>query len=669
MCLCGNPACINVGKHPHPVYAPNGLLNATVNAEEINKWPDDINIGLALNISNLIAIDIDAYKGDAERLSALEETLGELPETLMQLSGSGDGYHALYVAPDFPIKGSLGGITMRGRNYIVVSPSLHKSGKRYAWVNTAEVATLPDAWLDALRKDTTVDAAGIPDEEPAWLKGIGDDARYQACKEYVDRQDGETYQVSPPSLTWNVVRNAVRGYALRDADRAYTLLQTYNARCIPPWPDDKFAYKINKAYGEAVTPEWGGHLKPISVDLEEIGLTVITDDVPITADAVLLQEAYQDVKAALNVTIDNTVHLLFENAQGLFDREYPATVWLVNGLITAGGIAVIATEPKAAKTWAATEVALAVSTGTKAFGHYETTKGPVAYFYAEDIGQSIRNRLRALAKARGIDPRVAAENLHVEPRGSYIDLTKPTDIALIVASVRKIGTISLLVLDPLRDIHTGEENSADSMAPVMKHLKILSNILSCTVLFIHHSNKGNGDGKRNKRGGGRMRGSNVIWGSLDSALYFDGLSGNGENQFTNTVESQVKGAKSSGYFNLTLDIIDGLDGTAIDARWSVTKDVTSIKTVDTLEMKINEIIDTLGVNMKPLGTNDLVTRCKGSKTTVVAATLEAEKRGLITHPPGRAHGYVLTEAGKRFFAGQEAPEAPAGKSIASAFLK
>ncbi len=172
---------------------------------------------------------------------------------------------------------------------------------------------------------------------------------------------------------------------------------------------------------------------------------------------------------------------------------------------------------------------------------------------------------------------------------------------------------------------------------------------------MHHSNKGSGDGKRAKRGGGRMRGSNVIWGSLDSALYFDGLTGNGENEFTNSVESAVKGAKSAGYFDLTLRITDGMDGTAINAEWQVTRDAAKTPTTrvaDNLEVKIAEVVDVLGVQSKPMSIRELQVKIRGGNTILCAATQACEQRGFITHPPGRAHGYVLTELGKKFFAGQ-----------------
>ena len=73
----------------------------------------------------------------------------------------------------------------------------------------------------------------------------------------------------------------------------------------------------------------------------------------------------------------------------------------------------------------------------------------------------------------------------------------------------------------------------------------------------------------------------------------------------------------------------------------------------TLELKIGEIVDTLGVHSKPMAIRELQTRVKGGNTIICAAVLECEKRGFIKHPEGRAHGWVLTDLGKRFFSGNK----------------
>ncbi len=123
------------------------------------------------------------------------------------------------------------------------------------------------------------------------------------------------------------------------------------------------------------------------------------------------------------------------------------------------------------------------------------------------------------------------------------------------------------MLDPLRNIHTGEEDSSDAMSKVMARLRFLSAQLGCTVLFVHHSKKQSADSKGTRQGQ-MMRGSSAIHGAVDSGIYFSNLKVDGADTFTNTVQSEVKGARGAGFFQLTLKIEDENE-TAVDARWHV----------------------------------------------------------------------------------------------------
>lgn len=342
-----------------------------------------------------------------------------------------------------------------------------------------------------------------------------------------------------------------------------------------------------------------------------------------------LAAALADITAHLEAgTSDAEVVPLFEPAVDLLTRRFPATPWLVKGLITENGTAVIAGEPKTGKSWAATEIALAVATGTPAFGRFETTAKTVAYFYAEDTPLSVQTHLRALARGRGLDPSEAVGRLHVQPRGRFLDICRNEDLALIVASCRRLGPIGLLVLDPLRNVHSGIEDKSDSMSPVFHRLRLLGDLLKCTVLLIHHVSKDSSDTTK-RRPGQRMRGSSAIHGSIDAGIYFSKLTGDGTNEFINTVQSEVKGAKSAGRFVLTLTIEDGLDGTAVRTAWSTSeRDEPKRDTTD----EVQAIVDALADG--PLSEAKL-RRKVGRATAVVRDILaEAKRRGLITKCEG-----------------------------------
>jgi len=263
------------------------------------------------------------------------------------------------------------------------------------------------------------------------------------------------------------------------------------------------------------------------------------------------------------------------DAACLLGEELTAPQWLVTGLITRGGTAMIGGLPKAAKkTWLATEIAVAVATGTKVCGEFIAQLGTVRYFYAEDIRRQIRNRIHALLEGAGRT--MPIERLYLEPRGSFLDVMRNEDLAWIVASCRRGGEMDLLVLDPLRDIHSGEEDKSDSMREVMRRLRLLGKLLGCTVLVVHHAGKPS-EATAKRSGGQRLRGSGSIHGSVDSGIYVLDCNGDGVSTFKNTVESEIKGARSAGTFTLALQITDDDSGEAVRATWEVTREAGTPK--------------------------------------------------------------------------------------------
>ena len=176
ICSCGRSSCRpggkdekSIAKHPR---TRDWQIDATCDEASIaawwRQWPR-ANLGIACGrASNLVVLDVDVHrdKPGFASLDVLESLLGKLPRTRTARTGSG-GQHRLFrypqnlgVLPDgtpLVICNSAGwrggaGIDWRADGgQIVVAPSVAAAGA-YSWLDLAEVAELPTAWVEAHRQ-------------------------------------------------------------------------------------------------------------------------------------------------------------------------------------------------------------------------------------------------------------------------------------------------------------------------------------------------------------------------------------------------------------------------------------------------------------------------------------------------------------------------------------
>jgi hypothetical protein len=154
-CSCGVVGCARPGKHPR---TPHGCKDATSDRAAIEdwwrRWPE-ANVGVATG-EGLLVVDIDGPAGHSA-LESLSREHGALPATAAVRTGREGGRH-LWLRLDDGIalgntSGRLGkGIDTRGDGgYVLAPPSLHASGRNYAWeASGASVAPAPTWILERL---------------------------------------------------------------------------------------------------------------------------------------------------------------------------------------------------------------------------------------------------------------------------------------------------------------------------------------------------------------------------------------------------------------------------------------------------------------------------------------------------------------------------------------
>ena len=667
-----------------PFAQSHGFKDATTDAAVITQWwtlEPNANIGIACAASNLLVLDIDPRNRGVEGLKRFERDHGDLPDTSIVRTGGG-GVHLFYILPEgFKARGKLDkdnypGCDIKVNGYVVAPPSLHPNGTRYEWASEAPIAPLPPSLVEHAAKST--EPIHLPDldvREPASLEVL------QRAREHVMGLGPAVEGDGGDAHTYRVCATLLDGWRLT-IEEALPILRDWNRGCVPPWDEQdlltkmrnaieyaedtggehRWTYKIEKALTGSATngsveTSLPGMGTPAAGSPGESDASLVTssgdsfsssggpsgpgnvagqivekpDVSPASFDfGAQVVQAYHDLqtlKSGGGRDVNDSIAPMFEKASSLFDRVFPKTNWLIQGLVKSDGVGVSAGEPKTTKTWNVLECAMAIATGTSAFGEFNTVqKGPVCIFLAEDSEKATRNRLRALAKFRKMDARKATNNIYFTCR-KFVDITDDRQVALMIASVRHVGA-KLLCLDPLRDLHTGDENDNTAMSEVIQNLRRIRELTGAAVMFVHHASKLSGDSAK-RSPGQRMRGASAIHGKVDFGMYMVGLETDYENHWTGSAVVEIRDGKGAGVFDLDLSLTDDEHGEAVGADWRVTRGGKAPDPVDDkkFEKEIDRVLDALvrlgstNVTMKQLRDE---TRMGWPKLTRVVSHLERQ---------------------------------------------
>lgn len=217
----------------------HGCKDATTDTSKIRDWwqaQPDLNVAVATGaISNIFVLDIDGLDSECA-LRKLESMHGSLPQTVESLTAR--GRHIWFKHPGALIANSTAkiapGIDVRGDGgYILSPPSVHPSGRVYAWSvdSAAAFADAPGWLLHAVSTPASkINMATTPPEQ--WrelVKGVVEGTR-----------DSTTAKLA--------------GYLLRrsvDPFVVLELLQGWNTtRCAPPLPESDIERIVDSIAGK-----------------------------------------------------------------------------------------------------------------------------------------------------------------------------------------------------------------------------------------------------------------------------------------------------------------------------------------------------------------------------------------------------------------------------------
>lgn len=200
--------------------------------------------------SGHIVVDVDDKHGGVEYWKALCAANGE-PQTLKQKTGGGGLHYVFKAKKGMKYRGKVKrgvGIDTRFNNYIVVFPSLHKSGHQYQWENEIAPTDVPE-WLASL----------IERREGEKAK---DKPKLQAPKEYFKNIADQLKEVEFDYSTW--VQLGMACHALDDSDWGLDL-----------WKDITEGVNFKEGDLEQCEYKWTGFSNSLSDGITERSLVFL----------------------------------------------------------------------------------------------------------------------------------------------------------------------------------------------------------------------------------------------------------------------------------------------------------------------------------------------------------------------------------------------------------
>lgn len=155
-CSCAKKgACVRIGKHP---ATKHGYEDGTTDQETIRQLWRGRNYNIGAPCGGLFdVLDDDPGHGGDAALAALVAKHGPLPETITSRTGGG-GFHFFFDHIEGVKNNNTGwvgdGLDFKTTGgYVVMPPSLHRSGNHYEWTNpNAKIVPAPGWLVELLRE-------------------------------------------------------------------------------------------------------------------------------------------------------------------------------------------------------------------------------------------------------------------------------------------------------------------------------------------------------------------------------------------------------------------------------------------------------------------------------------------------------------------------------------
>lgn len=172
----------------------------------------------------------------------------------------------------------------------------------------------------------------------------------------------------------------------------------------------------------------------------------------------------------------------------LFALRLPELRWAVEGILPLGSFTMLAAREKAGKGLLVIDLCCSVALG-EPFLDRAVEPGPALYVAAEENVREVRARLgNRLGHRRDCPMYVLPVNGFVDEAlgvGDTLRIDDPALLGRLYATIRELRP-SVVVLDPLRELHNQRENESDDMSALLRPLRQIAHATDTALVVNHH---------------------------------------------------------------------------------------------------------------------------------------------------------------------------------------
>jgi Bifunctional DNA primase/polymerase, N-terminal/AAA domain len=644
-CSCGQADCSRPAKHPTGKWSQLASADPVLVRAAFARYPR-AGVGIATGVaSGLVVIDIDGPQGEAT-LAALEARYGKLPPCPTVRTTR--GRHLYFAAGTAPIPNRAGdsehglgkGIDIRGEGgFVVAPPSVHESGRPYAWelgLATLLPPPLPP-WIVALTSEPPPARAQVVTAEPPSRSYVGTRA--------------DKWAEGAIASECAIVRQAQPGHRNDRLNTAAFNLGTLVGggrleleRARGALLDAALACKLGRA--ESLRTIESGLRSGMKADTRSAPTRDLPGYTPPRGNGSAANNGGAwEPEGPSEATVEPTptgLHPRFNTAQ-LFS-PLPSQRWIVPGLqIGPGRPTLIAGYGASAKTLAAHGLELAVASGRPAWNHFETgSPGRVLHIDYEQGYYATAKRYQRLALGHEIHPAELGNRLrYIELPRAYLDKREHED-----AFLTECEGFDLVVIDALRGAapHTDENDSAFRGAVDL--CTYISQRTSAAVVLLHHAAKPKESHATDART--LARGSSAIFDACGCVLNFVARQNNPARLVTQVkMPAEAEGGALEPFELLVEDIaIDGEPKAGVRVVWRLPEIVDVSEIAESNYQRDAKLVIKAVQRNPGRSSNAIVARCgvPRARALEVLKALAEEGRIEVTSGKNKAKFYRVPES-------------------------